>query len=188
MLENLQDPHSDKCNKELNELLNSNKPQPTNDVQMVTSGERINSIRHLEKDEISKRFKRSEELLMFIESTKSSNDVNVTGLTTHSLITEVLINNVENWARDKGLIKPENAYGQLLKTMEEIGELAGAILRTDQEGMKDGIGDAFVTLIILANQLGFTPQQCLSHAWDEIKGRTGKTVNGTFVKDSDLQE
>ena len=46
----------------------------------------------------------------------------------------------------------------------------------------DGIGDSFVTLIILAKQLGLEPAECLEAAWNEIKNRTGKTVNGVFVK------
>jgi len=56
-------------------------------------------------------------------------------------------------------------------------------LKDNQEELKDGIGDSFVTLIILAGQLGYTPTECLLAAYNEIKGRTGKLEGGVFVKD-----
>ena len=90
---------------------------------------------------------------------------------------------VRNWAMDKGIDKPENAPKQMLKVMEEVGETAGALLKGKEDEIKDGIGDSFVTLIILSQQLGYSPTECLQAAYDEIKGRTGKTVNGVFVKD-----
>lgn len=90
---------------------------------------------------------------------------------------------VSNWAINKGIDKRENAPKQMLKVMEEVGETAGALLKGNEEELKDGIGDSFVTLIILARQLGYTPQECLEAAYNEIKDRTGKTKDGVFVKD-----
>lgn len=94
----------------------------------------------------------------------------------------VLIDNVLEWADDKSILKPENATKQMLKVMEEVGETAGALAKNDQHELKDGIGDSFVTLIILAKQCGFTPEECLTAAWDEIKDRKGVTTNGVFIK------
>ena len=93
-----------------------------------------------------------------------------------------LIENVSQWAADKDILKKENAPKQLLKVLEEVGETAGALLKSKDEEIKDGIGDSFVTLIILSKQLGLEPAECLEAAWNEIKDRTGKTVNGVFVK------
>ena len=94
-----------------------------------------------------------------------------------------LIENVKGWAEDKDILKVENAPKQLMKVMEELGETAGAIAKSKQtDEIMDGIGDTFVTLIILSYQLGLEPAQCLERAWNEIKDRTGKTVNGVFVK------
>jgi NTP pyrophosphatase (non-canonical NTP hydrolase) len=93
-----------------------------------------------------------------------------------------LIKNVLNWASDKDILKKENAHKQMLKVLEEIGETAGALLKGKDAEIKDGIGDSFVTLIILSSQLGLDPSECLQAAWDEIKDRTGKTVDGVFVK------
>ena len=58
-----------------------------------------------------------------------------------------------NWAKDKDLLKFENAPKQRLKLLEEVGETAAAILKNNHEGVKDGIGDVFVVLVILSDQL-----------------------------------
>ena len=96
---------------------------------------------------------------------------------------DTLIDNVIEWAKNKNILVPENANKQMLKVMEEVGETAGALAKNKQEEIKDGIGDSFVTLIILSQQLGLEPADCLEAAWNEIKNRTGKTVNGVFIKD-----
>jgi NTP pyrophosphatase (non-canonical NTP hydrolase) len=95
-----------------------------------------------------------------------------------------LIQNVKGWADVKDILKAENAPKQLMKVMEELGETAGAIAKNKKtEEIQDGIGDTFVTLIILAYQLGLEPAECLEHAWNEIKNRKGNTVNGVFIKE-----
>lgn len=58
-----------------------------------------------------------------------------------------------NWAKDKDLLKSENAPKQRLKLLEEVGETAGAILKNNTDDIKDGIGDIFVVLVILSEQL-----------------------------------
>ena len=95
-----------------------------------------------------------------------------------------LIENVKFWADNKGILKAENAPKQMMKVIEELGETAGAIAKNKATAeIQDGIGDTFVTLIILAYQLGLEPADCLEAAWNEIKDRKGKTVNGVFVKE-----
>lgn len=90
---------------------------------------------------------------------------------------------VEQWAFKRGLLNPDYAKTQMLKVTEEVGEIASAILKDDREKIKDGIGDAFVTLIILQAQLGFDPAECLKAAYDEIKDRKGELKGGSFVKE-----
>lgn len=43
------------------------------------------------------------------------------------------IENVVQWADAKGLIKKENSFKQLAKTMEELGETASALLKDDNQ-------------------------------------------------------
>lgn len=87
------------------------------------------------------------------------------------------------WAKARNINTPECAKGQLGKIMEELGETAGAFLKGNREELIDGIGDCFVTLIIFAIQNGLTPEECLEAAWNQIKDRTGKRVDGVFIKD-----
>jgi len=94
-----------------------------------------------------------------------------------------LITNVIGWAEDKDILKAENAPKQMLKVVEEVGETAGALLKNNREELIDGIGDSFVTLIILSMQLGVHPSECLEAAWNEIKDRKGETKNGVFIKE-----
>lgn len=96
-----------------------------------------------------------------------------------------LITKVEEWAKEKGLEKADSSK-QMLKTVEEVGEVAAAIARKDESALRDGIGDVVVTLIILAMQNDMDLYECLNQAYTEIKGRTGKMVDGVFVKSEDL--
>lgn len=96
-----------------------------------------------------------------------------------------LVDQVEKWSKDKALDKADSSK-QFLKVTEEVGEVARSLARGDQDGLKDGIGDVVVTLIILGQQNGLTLEECLQCAYDEIKGRKGKMVNGVFVKEGDL--
>lgn len=96
-----------------------------------------------------------------------------------------LIKQVEQWSIDKELHNG-NPDRQALKVWEESGEIAKAMSRNRIEELKDGIGDTIVTLIILAQQQGWTLEECLQYAYDEIKDRKGRTINGTFIKEDDL--
>lgn len=59
---------------------------------------------------------------------------------------------IVQWAKEKDLIKLDNAPKQRLKLLEEVGETARAILKNDVKEIKDGLGDIFVVLVILAEQ------------------------------------
>jgi len=90
---------------------------------------------------------------------------------------------VLQWADERGLLKAENAPRQMLKLMEEVGELAGAMAKNKPGDIVDAIGDIQVVLIILSKQLGYDYEQCLVDAYNVIKERKGKLINGVFVKD-----
>ena len=96
---------------------------------------------------------------------------------------EEIETNVLRWATDRNLITPDNAHNQLLKTLEELGETARALLKADKDGIKDGIGDVLVTLAIFAATQGLDLQTCFAAAWQEIKDRKGSTVGGIFIKE-----
>lgn len=97
-----------------------------------------------------------------------------------------LVNNVEQWSKDKGLDKAESSK-QFYKVAEEFGEIGSALARGQKNEFKDSVGDLVVTLIILAQQQGTDLTECLNMAYNEIKGRQGKMINGVFVKQEDLE-
>lgn len=132
------------------------------------------------------------------------------------------------WAKERNIHLLECAPKQRLKLLEEVGETAKAILKNDVKEIKDGLGDIFVVLVILAEQLDadiifdldnfsddskeyvcklffeildvenieeslsylndickkldYNLEECANIAWNEIKDRKGKTINGTFIK------
>lgn len=96
-----------------------------------------------------------------------------------------LVKLIEKWAREKNLdiAEPEK---QMLKVVEEVGEVAAALARNNKNDLRDGIGDVVVTLIILAMQNNMDLYECLNQAYSEIKNRQGEMVNGVFVKEADL--
>lgn len=87
------------------------------------------------------------------------------------------------WAKPKGLLNPDFSPKQFIKLVEEVGELANAMLKGNKAEQIDALGDIQIVLNILAEQLGFDLDECLKSAYEEIKNRTGKTINGTFIKD-----
>lgn len=99
------------------------------------------------------------------------------------MTTGELFKHVEQWANDRGLNDPSISGRQALKVMEEVGETMAALARGNKEALADGIGDSIVTLIILATQCGLDPHECLNGAYNEIKDRKGKMVDGVFIKD-----
>ena len=50
--------------------------------------------------------------------------------------------------------------------------------------IKDDVGDIMVVLINMAERNGTSLEECLAVAYDDIKDRTGKMVDGIFVKDA----
>lgn len=103
---------------------------------------------------------------------------------------------VLEWADDKDLLHEENADKQFMKFIEEVFEFKTEMDNYDVEignlksyfykNMKNEMGDIFVTLIILCEDLGIDPVICLDMAYEKISKRHGRTINGTFVKSEDL--
>lgn len=118
---------------------------------------------------------------------------------------EQLEQNVIQWAEDKGIFEKATKAKQFDKTQEEVTELKEAVTkidlleeidfsRSEQQGdalwseankeLKDAIGDIIVTLAIQAKMNNTSLSECLEMAWNEIKNRQGKMINGQFVKNS----
>ena len=89
---------------------------------------------------------------------------------------------IRDWAMERGLYNKGDKKTQYCKLMEEAGELGRAILKEDEGEFVDAIGDMVVVLTNLAHLGGVSIEHCIDSAYKEIKGRSGKMINGTFVK------
>ena len=90
---------------------------------------------------------------------------------------------IRDWAGERGLYTKGDKKTQFCKLMEEAGELGRAVLKEDKEEFVDAIGDMVVVLTNMAHLGGTTIEECIDTAYKVISKRTGKMVNGTFVKD-----
>jgi len=90
---------------------------------------------------------------------------------------------IRDWAAVRGIYDEGNTIVQYTKLMEEAGELAKALLNDDHDEINDAIGDMVVVLTNLAHLHGTEIEDCIDSAYQEIAARTGKMINGTFVKD-----
>lgn len=54
------------------------------------------------------------------------------------------VENVQNWATERGIYEHSTPEAQLLKALSELGELADAVIKSDKDGIKDAIGDVAV--------------------------------------------
>ncbi len=89
---------------------------------------------------------------------------------------------IRDWAEERGLYDKGDTKTQFCKLMEEAGELGRAVLKDNQPEFVDAIGDMVVVLTNMAMLGGTSIETCIDAAYDEIKNRKGKMVNGTFVK------
>lgn len=101
--------------------------------------------------------------------------------------TDLLIDSIIEWGHERRITNPEK---QFIKVVEEVAEIGREIARGnyDNAEIQDAIGDSMITLIILSDILGFNPMDKLEASFDVIRGRTGKTVDGCFVKEEDIKE
>lgn len=99
--------------------------------------------------------------------------------------TEDITELIKKWAIDRNVVSGD-PKAQMVKLLEEAGELAEGINKNKQDLIIDSIGDVYVVLVILCMQLGLDINDCIKAAYEEIKDRKGKLVNGLFVKEEDL--
>ena len=86
-------------------------------------------------------------------------------------------------AEQKRILSNGTTMKQAEKTHEEVLELISAIDEDNREEIIDALGDILVTIIIQAEMQGLRLEDCLQSAYNVISKRTGKMVNGQFLKD-----
>ena len=95
-----------------------------------------------------------------------------------------LIEKVIHWHYDRNLIEGSTDNDQVLKLAQELGELSDSVCKG--KDIKDDIGDMLVVMLNIAERNGVILAECLQKAWDDIKLRKGRMIDGIFVKETDL--
>ena len=95
---------------------------------------------------------------------------------------------VAEWAEERNLIEGSTPRLQMTKLFEECEELSHALQDDDLGETIDAIGDIQVVLAVMCAQLGLSIDECREVAWNEIKDRKGKMVDGVFVKEGKVDQ
>jgi hypothetical protein len=126
--------------------------------------------------------------------------------------------NIARWHHERNLIDGATDWSQTKKLLEEFIELVAAQMPeqdptaiakqvrqwTDEllasgriksvgihdtrDAFEDAIGDMYVVQTNLVERNGVSMSQAVFGSYSEIKDRKGKMVNGTFVKEADLDD
>lgn len=123
---------------------------------------------------------------------------------------EELNQNIIEWGRVRGIVQTTDAQvsAQFKKLDEELHELKTAFQHLVElhygkiadegskaypkleekflEDYKLELGDLLVTIIMVAVCSNVDPVDCLERAYAKIKSRTGRVVDGIFVKDDSI--
>jgi len=97
------------------------------------------------------------------------------------MMMEQLIQRVTQWHHERNLVYGSTEKDQICKLIQEVGELSDSVCK--QKDIRDDIGDIMVILINIAERRGLSLAECLEVAYDDIKDRKGKMVDGIFVKE-----
>ena len=90
---------------------------------------------------------------------------------------------VVQWHHDRNLIDGSTDKDQVLKLMQELGELSDSVCKS--KDIKDDIGDMLVVMLNITTRNNVSLEDCLVRAWNDIKDRKGRMVDGIFVKEGD---
>ena len=89
---------------------------------------------------------------------------------------------IAQWHHDRNLIEGATDKDQICKLIQEVGELSDNACKGND--MRDDIGDIMVVLINIMERNGHSMEECLRVAYEDIKDRTGRMVDGIFIKDA----
>lgn len=90
---------------------------------------------------------------------------------------------ISQWHKDRNLIDGSTDKDQFMKLLQEVGELSDSLCKG--KDFRDDVGDIMVVLINILVRNGVTIDECLEIAYNDIKDRKGKMVDGVFIKEGD---
>ena len=98
--------------------------------------------------------------------------------------TKTFLEKITQWHHDRNLIKGSTDKDQFCKLMQEAGELSDSICKG--KDVRDDLGDMMVVMLNIMERNKITLAECLETAYNDIKDRKGRMVDGVFVKEQDL--
>ena len=94
-----------------------------------------------------------------------------------------LVKKVEQWHVDRNLIDGASDKDQVLKLIQELGELSDNVCKGND--IRDDLGDMLVVMINIMKRNNISMEECLAVAYMDIKDRKGRMIDGIFVKEGD---
>jgi len=85
------------------------------------------------------------------------------------------------WHKARNLIEGSSDHQQFEKLLEEVEELRLNIMTS--QPIVDDVGDIIVVLINLCERNGLALEECMAHAYNDIKDRRGQMFDGLFIKE-----
>ncbi len=96
---------------------------------------------------------------------------------------EIVEKKTLEWAEERGIFDKSDPKSQMLKTVEEVGELCETVLKQDLDGFELECGDVMVTLALQCRMQGTDLTTCFNRAFNKISLRKGEMRNGAFVRE-----
>lgn len=96
---------------------------------------------------------------------------------------EELTKLIIKWHHDRNLIEGSSDKDQVLKLMQELGELSDSVCKG--KDVRDDLGDMMVVMLNIMERQGISMEDCLSNAYNDIRDRKGIMIDGIFVKEGD---
>lgn len=145
-------------------------------------------------------YKNSNHLVEIYKKRTLNASSTITISTKEPIITQTLpiSTKVRKWATERGIYEKSTPFKQLEKTYEELMELMEGLTAWKQgleffknskgeivntlDAIKDAYGDVAVTLENGTAFFDYTLEEAEQTAFKEIENRTGKMINGSFVK------
>ncbi len=90
---------------------------------------------------------------------------------------------ITQWFYDRNMIEGSDNIHQYHKLIQECGELSDNLIKNKDR--RDDYGDIMTVLIGMMERDGYTVQECLEKAYEDIKDRKGTMINNVFVKEAD---
>ena len=95
-----------------------------------------------------------------------------------------MVNKIGDWHEERNLIEGSTDKDQVLQLMQELGELSDSVCKGND--IRDDLGDMMVVMINIMKRNNITMNDCLTVAYNDIKDRKGRMIDGIFVKETDL--